>query len=1013
VRAARLRERGRAVVLVVTSVVLVAGLGVPAATAATVAPAASVLAARPPAPNAAAGAVVVEPAPASTAQQVSAVLELQPPAGSDAAVAGLAARARTTPAATRRAELERWAPSLAVRGRATAWAARHGLAVVAADRWSVTVTGSPADVAAAFATRLVDAGAGHVRAANQPAVPTELAGAVRSVLGLDTRPLLVPHAEVRPPAGSARASFVLGDAGFTGPQLRSAYGMPAEPTAGAGVAVATVQFSGVNPTDVLSYAAAASIPVYTGQLTLVSVDGTSPTTPVDGGDVEVALDMESILAVAPMARQRAYVAANTLSGLIGAYNRLATDAEAGRFQTASSSWGHCEAFTTPTERTAVVSALNRMLAAGVTMSASTGDSGSNDCGNGSTAVDFPASTPQMVATGGTNLVNGYQAGWNGGGGGTSTQFAKPAYQAALSGSFRKLPDVALLSDPSTGFAMVHGGSYKTAGGTSLAAPLFAGLLASVLSAADVTSGVGDVHAELYTGVPAKTGFQDVVTGDNGAFTAGPGYDQVTGLGAPRFGALAATLGVPAQVRAHYVPVDPVRLADSRTGAGVPKAKLGAGATVTVTAAGAPGVPASGVVAVVVNVTAVGATASTYLSVFPTGGSGATTSSSVNVTPGIPIPNLVTSKTDALGRVSVYNSAGSTDLLVDLVGYYVRDTGSGFQALTPARVLDTRGGIGAPRAKLGPGGTVTLKVAGTAGLPASGLTAVVLNVTAVNASQTSYVSVYPKGFAGGPATSSLNVTSGRTVANLVVSKVSADGYVTLFNSVGTVDLVADATGWFDAAGAPFSAVAPVRVLDTRLTTALGTGEARSFGVASASSLPTGVALNVAGVGPTVPTYLSLYPLGVPDATGKATSTLQVYPGTVRANGVLVGVTCCSPPMERVANYSGRVNVLADVTGFYSAQPTALPQGSVTLSGPSTVTIGTNAHFTATVTGTAVTGRVMLVDDDQGVQDVASGTATPAFDTTALAVGTHHLRAVVASADTYLGITSDPVTVTVTP
>jgi hypothetical protein len=122
-------------------------------------------------------------------------------------------------------------------------------------------------------------------------------------------------------------------------------------------------------------------------------------------------------------------------------------------------------------------------------------------------------------------------------------------------------------------------------------------------------------------------------------------------------------------------------------------------------------------------------------------------------------------------------------------------GSYFVPVNPRRVLDTRSGVGAPQAKLGPGDTVKLQVTGPdgSGLAPVGSTAVVLNVTATNVTQATYVSVYPTGYAGGPNTSNLNVPEGATTPNLVVSKVAADGSVTLYNGAGSVDLIADLQG----------------------------------------------------------------------------------------------------------------------------------------------------------------------------------------------------------------------------
>ena len=235
----------------------------------------------------------------------------------------------------------------------------------------------------------------------------------------------------------------------------------------------------------------------------------------------------------------------------------------------------------------------------------------------------------------------------------------------------------------------------------------------------------------------------------------------------------------------YVAVAPKRVLDTRTGVGAPKAKVGAGRTVTVTL---PGLPA-GTTAVTLNVTATNPSATSYVSVYP-GGTTRPSASNLNVVAGQTIANLVTVAVGAGNKVTLYNNSGTINLIADLAGYYVPDTGSGYVAVAPKRVLDTRTGVGAPKAKVGAGRTVTVTLPG---LPA-GTTAVTLNVTATNPSATSYVSVYPGGTTR-PSASNLNVVAGQTIANLVTVAVGAGNKVTLYNNSGTINLIADLAGYY--------------------------------------------------------------------------------------------------------------------------------------------------------------------------------------------------------------------------
>ncbi len=166
-----------------------------------------------------------------------------------------------------------------------------------------------------------------------------------------------------------------------------------------------------------------------------------------------------------------------------------------------------------------------------------------------------------------------------------------------------------------------------------------------------------------------------------------------------------------------------------------------------------------------------------------------------------------------GSVDLRNSAGSVDLLADVTGYYAEgSSGSALTPVSPTRFLDTRNGTGAPKARIGAGGIVELKVAGTHGIPATGVTAVVMNVTAVRPTTGGYITVYPDGQSL-PAVSNINFPAGRTIPNMVVVPV-VNGSVDLRNSAGSVDLLADVTGYFSATGSTFTPAGPLRLLDTR-------------------------------------------------------------------------------------------------------------------------------------------------------------------------------------------------------
>ncbi|MEU8757911.1 hypothetical protein [Streptomyces sp. NPDC048659] len=245
--------------------------------------------------------------------------------------------------------------------------------------------------------------------------------------------------------------------------------------------------------------------------------------------------------------------------------------------------------------------------------------------------------------------------------------------------------------------------------------------------------------------------------------------------------------------ATYKPVTPARLMDTRSGLGVPQARLGARESVALKVAGAGGLPDTGVTAVVLNVTAAAPTAAGYVSAGP-GDHYSVGTSNVNFTAGQTIPNLVVVPVSEAGEVRFYNHTGTVDLIADVAGYFTMDaTGSAYRPITPTRLMDTRAGLGVPKARVGAKSTVTLDVAGVGGIPATGVTAVVMNVTAVAPTAGGFVSVFPDGTVRTSA-SNLNFTAGTTIPNLVVVPV-VNGKVSFYNHAGSVDLLADVAGYY--------------------------------------------------------------------------------------------------------------------------------------------------------------------------------------------------------------------------
>ena len=243
---------------------------------------------------------------------------------------------------------------------------------------------------------------------------------------------------------------------------------------------------------------------------------------------------------------------------------------------------------------------------------------------------------------------------------------------------------------------------------------------------------------------------------------------------------------------------PSRILDTRTGIGHSGPKPGAGSTITLAVAGHGGVPASGAVAVVLNVTATEADGPGFVTVWP-GDQPRPNASNLNVdAPGQTIPNLVTVPLAADGTVNMFNYGGS-HLLADVAAWF--PAGPGFVPLTPTRILDTRApGIGFSGPKPAAGATVQLSVVGLGGVGADA-TAVVLKVTATEADAAGFVTVWPTGQAR-PNASNVNISGGgQTIPNQVYVPVGTGGSVSLF-TYGGAHLLADVAGTSRRAAASF-------------------------------------------------------------------------------------------------------------------------------------------------------------------------------------------------------------------
>ena len=440
------------------------------------------------------------------------------------------------------------------------------------------VSGTIAAMQSAFGTTLTAVssphpdGSGNVQhryRTGSLSVPARLSGIITAVVGLDDRPAARPQFR-RPSAFGSRAEPEDGTGGtdpaakavpLTAPQVASFYQFPAG-TDGTGQTIAIIELGGgYAQSDLSTYFAGLRLAV--PSVTAVGVDG-SANTPGQAADGEVELDIQVVGGVAPGAAQVVYFGPNTDQGFIDAISDAVHAAPTPI--AVSISWGMSEDQWSLQSRTAMDSVFVDAAALGVTVTVAAGDNGASDDPSGQTSVhcDFPASSPNALACGGTRLVGSTtsyaissEVVWNelssnegAGGGGVSDAFPLPAYQqsagvpasASGGGSGRGVPDVAGNADPVTGYLVVVDGKQQPIGGTSAVAPLWAGLVARLAQATGKRFGL--FQPLLYNGVTAGVaapGFNDIVSGSNGAYSAGPGWDACTGLGSPNGTALLARL----------------------------------------------------------------------------------------------------------------------------------------------------------------------------------------------------------------------------------------------------------------------------------------------------------------------------------------------------------------------------------------------------------------------------------------------------------------------------------------
>ncbi len=883
---------------------------------------------------------------------------------------------------------------------------------------SIPVSGALSKVSKAFHVKfdLIRLRSGRIArfVPSYPKVPYTVSNAIQGVMGLSTvnRPLPqlvpVPISDATATAPPQACSGASSTKGYTPQLLSQGYNLGHVYSSGgdgAGQTVGLVELGAFSSSDIATYEKCY------GVSTAVNV------VPVDGGGTlnantnEATSDVENIIGMVPDATVDAYVAPDTGTGY---YDAIQTSVDDNKAQVISISYGNCEQVVGISQAQAEETLFEQAASQGQTVLAAAGDTGSSGCyvagashPDTSLAVKDPASDPYVTGVGGTDLSSlgspRTETVWNnnhgeGGGGGISAFWPMPSWQSApgvvnqyssgnpcgaSSGYCREVPDVS--ANASVGYPMycTAGGcnniGWELVAGTSMATPLWA----SIITMANQLCGsgpLGFINPSLYKLATDDSGaFYDITSGDNdatgtnnGLYPATIGYDMASGIGTPNGAVLVpalCSLSSSGSTSGIYQPITPTRICDTRSGnpsnlsgtaltqcEGKP---LGPAGTLAIKVVGVSGIPSSATTAYM-NVTAVGATAPSYLTLYPAGTSRPVVSS-LNLSSAAPVSNLVAvplpSSGTYAGSITIYNNAGSTNVIVDVEGYTedasTSSTGGQYVALTsPIRVLDTRcsqasyysanksycnslplanASLKTPQA----GESEAVSIGGVGSIPDTA-SAVVVNQTVATPGSSGYFTVYPDGQSR-PVASSLNWVAGETRANQTIVGLGANGYINLFSS-SVANAVLDVSGYYagstgtsSTTGSDSVAISPVRICDTRSGNpsnlsgtqaqcnghTLTAGQVLSVKVAEVGNVPssgvTAVALNLTALGETATTgYLSVDPATTPPQT----SDLNWDAPSSTVPNFVIATLNSSGDITIYNGSSGSVNVLVDLYEYFT-------------------------------------------------------------------------------------------------
>lgn len=432
------------------------------------------------------------------------------------------------------------------------WLKSQGFEVtaVAKDGTSVHTKATAAQIEKSLGVQMVrvtKGGLTYTAARNAPSLPAAVAKSVHAIIGL--QPYRHPQKHLRHmPSIKAQAAVKTNNKPpYKVPEILKAYNADGLGLTGAGQTIAILIDRFPLQSDLTLFWQANGVAGSPSRIQMINVGGGTPPPP----EGEETLDASWTSGIAPGANIRIYATGSLqFTALEKGLDAILSDLSAHpEMRQLSISMGLGETFNTAAEVRTQNQKYLRLAAAGVNIFVSSGDAGSNPDASGQQSdgplqAEYPASDPDVVAVGGTTLVLAadgtvaHETGWSVSGGGKSKFFGRPKWQVGngvTPGKQRLVPDVSLTADPADGvFLILNGKPFpEELGGTSWSAPVWAGFCALINEARSKAGkpALPFLNPQIYPllGTPA---FRDIVSGTNGAYDAGPGYDMVTGIGVP-------------------------------------------------------------------------------------------------------------------------------------------------------------------------------------------------------------------------------------------------------------------------------------------------------------------------------------------------------------------------------------------------------------------------------------------------------------------------------------------------